>query len=61
MHKLLSGITVIDLTTIVLGPYATQIIGDFGASVVKVEAPGGDLFRAVRPGRSTHMGRDISI
>ncbi len=56
MHKLLSGIKVIDLTTIVLGPYATQFIGDFGASVVKIEAPGGDLFRAVRPGRSRHMG-----
>ncbi len=56
MHKLLSGIRVIDLTTIVLGPYATQIIGDFGASVIKVEPPAGDLFRAVRPGRSRHMG-----
>jgi len=56
MNKLLSGITVIDLTTIVLGPYATQIIGDFGAQIIKVEAPGGDLFRAVRPGRSRHMG-----
>jgi len=56
MHTLLSGIRIIDLTTIVLGPYATQIIGDFGADIVKVEPPGGDLFRAVRPGRSRHMG-----
>ena len=56
MHTLLTGIRIVDLTTIVLGPYATQIIGDFGAEVVKVEPPGGDLFRAVRPGRSRHMG-----
>ena len=56
MNTLLSGIRVIDLTTIVLGPYATQIVGDFGAQIVKVEPPGGDLFRAVRPGRSRHMG-----
>lgn len=56
MYNLLDGLKVIDLTTIVLGPYATQILGDFGADVVKVEAPEGDLFRAVRPGRRPDIG-----
>lgn len=56
MHHLLSGVRVIDLSTIVLGPYATRFLGDFGADVVKVEAPGGDLFRSARPGRSDAMG-----
>lgn len=56
MINLLRGVRIIDLTTIVLGPYATQFLGDFGADVIKVEAPGGDLFRTVRPGRSAEMG-----
>ncbi|QJR81072.1 CoA transferase [Alteromonas pelagimontana] len=56
MFSLLNGIKVIDLTTIVLGPYATQFLGDFGADIIKVENISGDLFRTVRPGRSDEMG-----
>ncbi|MDA4848447.1 CaiB/BaiF CoA transferase family protein [Hoeflea poritis] len=40
----------------VLGPFATQYLGDFGADVIKVEPPGGDIFRHVQPSRSRGMG-----
>ncbi|MEC9285725.1 MAG: CoA transferase [Pseudomonadota bacterium] len=43
----LDGVRVIDLTTIYSGPIATSILGDHGADVVKIEAPGGE---AMRPG-----------
>lgn len=52
----LSGLKVIDLTSILMGPYATQYLGDYGADVVKVEPPKGDLVREIRPGRTRDLG-----
>ncbi len=51
----LASVRVIDLTINVLGPMATQVLGDAGADVIKIEAPGGDPMRKLGPSRTADM------
>jgi crotonobetainyl-CoA:carnitine CoA-transferase CaiB-like acyl-CoA transferase len=46
----LAGLRVLDLTSVIMGPFATQILGDLGADVVSIEDVGGDTNRAMGPG-----------
>jgi crotonobetainyl-CoA:carnitine CoA-transferase CaiB-like acyl-CoA transferase len=52
----LTGVRIVDLTTVIMGPYATQILADYGADLIKVEAPGGDVMRKSGPMRNPDMG-----
>src|SRR6476646_9553191 len=51
----LAGIRVIDLTVAVLGPVATQILGDLGAEIIKIEPPEGEMMRGIGPARNRGM------
>ena len=51
----LTGVRILDLSSIVMGPYATQILGDMGADVIKIEPPSGDGLRYTSAGRNHGM------
>ena len=52
----LDGVKIIDLTTVGFGPYACQLLGDYGADVVKIESADGDITRGIVPFRNAGMG-----
>ena len=51
----LVGVRILDLTSIVIGPYPMKLLGDMGADIIKVESPEGDWTRAIGPRRSPGM------
>jgi crotonobetainyl-CoA:carnitine CoA-transferase CaiB-like acyl-CoA transferase len=56
MAGALDGLRILDLTSVLMGPYATQLMGDMGADVVKIESPAGDTVRGIGPMRHAGMG-----
>ena len=52
----LAGVRVVEITSVVLGPFAAQILGDLGAEVIKIEPHAGDTTRNIGPARNPTMG-----
>jgi crotonobetainyl-CoA:carnitine CoA-transferase CaiB-like acyl-CoA transferase len=56
MARPLDGVKIIDMSNMLMTPYTTQILGDMGADVIKVESPEGDPIRDIGPARNPRMG-----
>ena len=56
MIKPLDGIRIVDFSNMLMAPYASQILGDMGADVIKIETPEGDPIRGIGPERHRGMG-----
>jgi len=50
----LQGVRVLDLSSVMMGPFAARVLADMGADVIKVEAPTGDTVRGVGHGPVLH-------
>ena len=57
----LAGMRILDLTTVLLGPYATKILGDLGADVIKIEPVEGESRRTSGPQRNKEMGKTFMV
>ncbi len=58
----LAGVKIVDITTVVMGPMAVQMLGDMGADVIKIEEPGGDMMRNLGLGpRSDMSGMALNL
>src|SRR3974377_1679805 len=56
MTGALAATRIIDLTAVIAGPLAMRTLADYGADVIKVEGPAGDVLRASSPRRNPQMG-----
>lgn len=56
MNGALCGVRIIDLSSVIAGPLGVRTLADYGADVIKIEAPSGDMSRSTVPSKHPQMG-----